>query len=570
MIIYNGQEDNNKDILLEKWGLEQVYSGEQMDDKPALSLFKNTACALELLHKHIVNDSRIVFHTDVDMDGFGSTYILKKFCEYLGSNNHILMINKEKEHGIMQKHADFFKIRQCADLMIITDSSTNNLNIIKQFNCDVLVIDHHELEHEEPLVGLCNDGIHRYVIVNNTIDNDSIEQDKAWALSNLKNKNYIRDIQEIASFKHDRNMSCAVVIYEILRVYAIILDKVELLENSKLIQWAGITLFTDVIDTLNERNQWYLDNTLMSTEVEVSLKIMMNQLNKFKYALDKTYIQYTFAPLINKAIRASKGSEALDIVINRPYEITKLKAYAKLQNDAIDKAIYIEEIDELSREKVKTARKFESNTIVLDTTSLDIHKNYNGVMAGRLSGDNHKSSAVFKQEADGLCKGSFRGVCKEVDYRQYFLDFDNNVKAQGHPGAFGFELKYEQLISIMNSISSIEKTNLENNKVFLTVGNMSPSEYGVYHIDDVTAFKRNGYVLKIATGNSKVITIDEILIRIRSSDIDLVDMKQTSNCTVYTYSAMGIKCKAFQEIKSAYCDIYLEFTNQIDAYIRNV
>ena len=60
-----------------------------------------------------------------------------------------------------------------------------------------------------------------------------------------------------------------------------------------LYQWAAITLITDVINTLNERNQWYLAKTMCNMEVEHSLSVMLQSINQFKASLDKSYIGYT-------------------------------------------------------------------------------------------------------------------------------------------------------------------------------------------------------------------------------------------------------------------------------------
>lgn len=129
---------------------------------------------------------------------------MKKTLEYLGSNNHLLLINKDKIHGIQQKHADYFKDKQIG-LMIITDSSSNEIQIIKQFNCDVLCIDHHELLHSE-LSGKCNNGENEFVIVNNTIDSTTYEEDILW----LQDSNYTK-------YEADSRMSCGLVVYELLR-----------------------------------------------------------------------------------------------------------------------------------------------------------------------------------------------------------------------------------------------------------------------------------------------------------------------------------------------------------------
>lgn len=553
-IIYNGSElPADYDFLMDKWELKSV-TGDIKPEKPPFCVFNNSTLALEMLKKHVDKNSKMCLHTDVDVDGIGTTYILKKALENLGSNNHILLINKDKVHGIQQKHVDYFKINPI-DLMIITDSSSNEIDIIKQFNCDVLCIDHHDLLHDD-LYGKCNDGVHEYIIVNNTIINKNQNRDNLW----LRSKN-ISAFEQLNEYVGDKDMSCGLVVYELLRLYCECFANPKLLENLMLYQWVGITLITDVINTLNERNQWYLYKTSFNMEVEPSLRIMMQAISSFKAKLDKSYIGYTFAPLINKAIRAGASNVALSTIINNPNGILNLHQYAKLQQEVIEKVCNVITVNEDTGARVLLPRKFTQPAISLDTGQFNVSPNYSGVIASRLSGDNGKNAAVYIMENE-LCRGSFRGKHKNVDYRSYFEKLDNNVYAQGHPGAFGFKLKPDQLKTLMDNISSIEPTGDE--KPWLTAGNMTPDEYGKYHITSMEEFKRQGYLWRIAIGNSKVTSNDEINIRVKASDVVL----KTTRGKLFIYDVLGMECKAFSLLEGNYFNIYAEYTNEINMFIR--
>lgn len=550
-IIHNNKiVPDDYDILLDKWKLAEVEDNSEIE-KPSLCIFNNTAYALDLLHKHIDENSTMVLHTDVDMDGIGTTYILKKTLENLGSNKHLLLINKEKEHGIMQKHVEFFKTRPI-DLLIVTDSSSNEIETIKQFSCDVLVIDHHDLIHND-LLGYCNDGVHRYVIVNNTIDNNSQEQDEKWLRS--KNTSAFNNLEK---YQGTKDMSCGLVMYELLRIYCECFSNPKLIENLMLYQWVGVTLFTDVINTLNKRNQWYLNKTIFSMDTEKTLKVLMNYINKFKASLDKSYIEYSFAPLINKAIRADAGSEALNYIINNPHDILKLKPYEEMQKQVLEKITVVK--DKTTGEA--HPRIFKESNIMLNISKEDIKPSYSGVIASRFVGDNNKNAAVYRVLDDGKCKGSFRGKYKEVDYRKYFANYSDDIYAQGHPGAFGFKTTQEQLNYLMNNIESIEPKGKQ--KPWLTLGHMREDEYGEYHIDSLEDFKKQGYLWRIAIGNSKVTSRDEITIRVKASDVVLKETKGK----IYIYNVLGMDCKAFKPLSGEYFDIYMEYTNELTMFIR--
>ena len=550
-ITHNGQVVTH-DILLEKWKTDSVC-GDRTVDKIPYCIFNNTSKALKLLNKHIHLNSTVCLHTDVDVDGIGTTYIMKKALEGLGSHNHVLLINNDKIHGIQQKHVEYFNNKYHIDLMLITDSSSNEIDIIKQFNCDVLCVDHHDLLHDD-LSGLCNDGVHEYVIINNTIENKKQEEDEIW----LRSKN-ISAFENLPHYNGDNDMSCGVVVYELLRLYCECFGNPKMIENMKLYQWAAITLFTDVINTLNDRNQWYLSKTIGSRELEYTLSVTMQKLNKYKSVIDKTYILYKFAPVINKAIRASNGNKALYTIVNTPDKIDELLKFAELQNNAISKAIMCEITQGNTTTTVE--RNFTTKTIQLDISKLDISPNYSGVIAGRLSGDNNKNTAVYIIEG-GMCKGSFRGRYQNVDYRAYFDYYKDYIYAQGHPTAFGFKLYKEDLDTIMSNLEKIEPE--VEDKPFLTAGNMTEDEKGVYHIDDINEFKRLGYLWRIAIGNSRVNSSDNINITVKASDVTLKESKGA----VYTYNVLGMECKAFKPLVGKYFNVYAEYSNQVDLYIR--
>lgn len=558
-IIHNGNIEALSDkILADKWKYKEVWgSGEAI--KPEYCFFDNCLTAIELLHKHIENRSRVILHADVDMDGVGTTYIMVKFLNYLGVSYTPLIINREKVHGIQKRQVDYININNAADLVIITDSSCNEIDTIKELNCDVLVIDHHDVDRDKEHVdkqGKCNDGVHDFVIVNNTVKNSNLELDKM-----LLNK-YNKPASEIISqFDGDKDMSCGLVVYELLRVYCLCFADEKLLENSRLYQWVGVTLFTDVIDTLNLRNQWYMDHTVFSRELEITLSHTLACLNKFKCTLDKSYIQYTLAPLVNKAIRAGASSEALDIIINNPLSINDLRRFGETQKEAIDKVLTTKYIGEMGIETT-AVRRFGQGDILLDITNCGVSPNYTGVIASKLAGENNKNAAVFIVTSDGICEGSFRGRNKDVEYRNYFED--KGVYAQGHSGAFGFKATKEELSKLMIGVRSLEKE--VDTRPYITAGNMTPSEYGVYHIQDINEFKSNGYVWKIAIGNAKVTTSDEIYIRVKTEQATL----KATRGKLFIYEVLGIECKAFSNITTEYADVYLEYTNEITAYIREV
>lgn len=530
------------EAIYNKWKSKTV-TGEQPSKQQQIIGFINSVKALEMLKKHLDRGSLIAIHCDVDLDGIGSGYIARRFISCNSQTSPICVINQGKKHGIEQKHCDFFN-KTPVGLMLIVDSSSNELEYIKQFNCDVLVVDHHEVDHNE-FSGFTNDGKHEFIIVNNTIDNFDNDFTNKWLKSNNQNTNVI-----IEDYKADYEMSCGVVLYELLRLFQEAYKVGSLLENMLLYQWAGVTLFTDAIPMLNERNQWYIDNTVHSRFVEPTLGIMLNELNKFSVTLDKSFINYKLAPTFNKAIRANANAEALTIVMERPYNVKYLERYKEQQELAINEALNIAEIKE--------------NYSLVNITNTEINPNYTGVIAGRILDDSKKNTVAFVVN-NGIAEGSFRGRSSNVDYRRSFNSYfeDNRIIAQGHKQAFGFKVEYKYLEEIMTRLIELEG-DVTFDKAYLTAGNLPDSLKGQYHIDDIDAFKKQGGLMMIAIGNSKVASDEQILITVHSSEAKLIEQ----HGKLYYYDVLGLTCKAFEEIKVGMINIYPEYSKSIEFYIK--
>lgn len=506
------------EALHHKWG-NSVVTGDMTAMEPEIAEFKHSDKAVEILRKHFNQSKNIAIHCDVDMDGIGSGYIMGKFMGNQTDIKPLYIINKEKVHGIQQKHADLFATKKI-DLLIIVDSSSNELEIIKQFNCDVVVIDHHELGHEE-LCGKTNSG-HDFVIVNNTISNGDI-------------------------FQADDKMSCGVVVYELLRLYSRTYEVGKVLEHLRLFQWAGVTLLTDAILLNTPRNQWYMEKTVHSREIESTLYSLLVSLNKYKILLDRSVINYTIAPVINKAVRAGHSGEALTTVIFNPSDVEKLLIYGKEQDSAV----------ELS---VKYAVEQESY-IYVNLTDLGINRNYAGVIAGKLCGSKGKNAIVYVVN-NGVAEGSFRGRKSAADYRTIIDSFDDTTWAQGHKAAFGFKMTVEKIDAVMNELRVVE-SQLDSG-YYLTAGKLNEINPGKFTITDMDEFKRQGGLVRLSIGNSKLSNEEQIMITVSTSDVRLEEIRGK----LYIYNVLGLSCKAFAPISTEVVDIYAEYSKQIDCYIK--
>lgn len=505
------------DFLNDRYKNLDMLLGDNDGYEPELVTFRNSNLAAKLLDKYLYNDSSIVIHADVDFDGIGSAYEIYKYFSLRGKPNEKLRlcINKDKEHGIGNgnKAVNYFNKYDDA-LIIIVDSSSNNIEHIKQINHDVLVIDHHELSVDtNELTGKTVGG--QYCVVSNMIDSDP-------------------------------DMSCGMVIYELLRYYQHTRGLDGEIERNKLYQWAVCTLFTDVINTDTKRNLYYINKAFTDSLIEENLRIMLDQVTRGG-SLNKSNIGFQLAPCFNRAIRAGKASEALKIAVNYPNRLKELLIYKQYQKELLNG---IED----------KASEFTRYTYIDLTPFENISKAYSGITAGKLLDRYKKTSIAYKVTPDGIAKGSFRGLYEEIDYRHIMLEL--GMIAEGHKGAFGFQIPLEHLNEIMEKVTDVER-DIERVEYL-----MSPRANGrcKHRIKDMDAFKKEGNIWKIGVINSKISGGYGNLNLICSlSEVQLVE----EFAKYKTYNVDGLSCIAFEEICSPLVEIYAEYGDELKLYLRN-
>lgn len=487
-----------------------MYGGEM--PYPGITGIVNIEEAMRVLEKHNNRDTLSFFHCDVDMDGMSNGYIAKKFFgnTQMGYNAHFV-INKERKHGI-----DFEKVNNInsysPDLVVILDSSSSNIEEIELFNCDVIVVDHHELEVDyEDLTGKTLGG--EYVIVTN------------MALPNDENDSHA--------------MSGCMVLYALLREYAskVGLDKV--FDHLKLDQWVAITLYSDVVSLHNARNQWFINRLLINKGLENGIDTITDSLRVGR--IDKSTINFKISPLINSTVRGGDSKKALSMILENQKEIYKLEDYRQAQQEIMERAC--EDLVE------------EEYFIYRDITNIDVSPAYAGVIASRISNEYQMCTFVFRREGD-KCIGSFRGKDPMIDYRKALKNM--GALARGHKGAFGLEVVNDHMIDNLNKACCIEYTNNRFISMGLKYG-------GLYHIDSMLDFKRSQNLIKLALLNTRSTSMEEINI-IYMGNIELVEEYEKYKI----YKVDGLECIAFEEITTNEKLIYVEFTTEIRAYIRNL
>ena len=109
-------------------------------------LLKNMGEGLEMLHKHIKNNSKIHILIDVDADGITSAGMMYLYIKDINPDIEITYsMNEGKKHGIILEGLTKYKY----NIIIVPDAGSNDIKQCKELasqGIDVLVLDHHDID----------------------------------------------------------------------------------------------------------------------------------------------------------------------------------------------------------------------------------------------------------------------------------------------------------------------------------------------------------------------------------------------------------------------------------------
>lgn len=122
------------------------YLNTSSSDVNSFNNLENIDKAVDLLKKHLENDSNILFQVDSDVDGYTSSAVGWNYIREKYPNAKLNFVNHSgKQHGISVNFSE--KLDTVYDLVIVPDAGTNDFEahqILANKGIDVLVLDHHD------------------------------------------------------------------------------------------------------------------------------------------------------------------------------------------------------------------------------------------------------------------------------------------------------------------------------------------------------------------------------------------------------------------------------------------
>jgi len=332
-----------------------------------------------------------------DNDGVTANGVLYLYLRNFTTNIKYVFHQRNDGHGVIPDNVPF----DC-DLLIIVDSSTNSVEECKELKerCDVIVLDHHSQEFENPYATIVNSTTHGYP--NKHLSGSAIAYKFCKAMDEKMDCDIADDYLDLASIG---------LIGDMMR-----LDQ---LENRYIVE-KGLEL-------------------IKQRQGNLGIRLLFDKLLKQAEPTSES-ISFYISPCINSVIRLDNIYLIFELLICE---------YEDDANEIIDKVIDINEkrksvSDDIfkymqSNDMIDLSNKI----IVIDMTDSGYDRNIYGLVANKVMKEYNKP-CLFGAVYDGIFRGSARCPSEGINFR---ADLNNSGLFKGN---FGHSLAFGSSFDINN------------------------------------------------------------------------------------------------------------------------
>lgn len=496
--------------LLKERGVEDTEALLNLSDEMLCTpkKFNNMQKGLDMLFKHLENNSTIAILVDQDCDGYTSSAFT--YCELQKLNKDCelkYIVHKTKTHGIKLNEIEE-QTNYEFDLLIIPDASSSDEKYCKiineEHNKDILILDHHEFDKD--------------------FTNDKI------VIINCKDGSY-----------ENTTLAGVGVVYKFFHFYEELTDTP--FYSDSLLDLVAIGCIGDSMDLKNlETRRLCLKGLDLFNSGNGNLfiqKIVERAKERIGDKLTITKVGWNIAPLINAVARIGKFEEKVDmfkaligVKETRTYQ-PRRKKKTDPKPEPIEQSLqeYMarvltnvkgrqdKKVRTQSEELIKIIKDNEldkRNKVIMLNVTETLDQAFTGYVAGKIASYFKRPVLLLRENKnDKIMGGSGRNYSKfELDnFKDFLLDTDSFNDCAGHDNAFGVDV----------DINKLEEVQQEINK---RLSNVSIED--VYHVDYAIPMGRlrPKHILQIGKfedlwGNG----LDEPLFAITDVYVNLEDIK---------------------------------------------
>jgi single-stranded-DNA-specific exonuclease len=369
---------------------------------------KNIKEASEKILDALIKGLKIVISADCDTDGIMSTGMMVRFLSQFSDNVTYIYSQRSKGHGIEHQ---LESVPDDTDLLIILDSSSNSVKAckaLKKKGIDIIILDHHQVEVENP-----------YAL-----------------LVNPQNDDY-----------PNKSISGAGVTFKTMQVMD---EKLGSDTVWDYIDLCAIGMYADMMDMSVMENRFIVKEGLKNIK-NPGIRAILDVKNNNIEDVNSQTIGFTIAPMINGSARMEKIELALELVICDDYKQCLFLA---------------EEIDKLNEKRKKITKQLTEQYMETIDRELKViiaiddqaSKSFNGLVATKLA-DEFKRPAMVMRSYKGSLQGSYRNYA-DFNMQAFLRGCKDVLEAEGHTFAGGVKMfmkNYPNFLDYINvALANVE------------------------------------------------------------------------------------------------------------------
>lgn len=429
-----------EDILKLK-GIEDINSflNPTIKNTESELLFDNIEKARDVFVKHIEDKSIIDLLVDCDVDGFTSASNIYQYIKRINPNIEIrCFIHRGKIHGLSE-----FVDSMCEDdskLIIVPDAGSGDSKecekLIKNGK-DVIILDHHSIDASD----------NPAIVVNNQLSNKVTDKAMTgvgitYKFTKLLDKyygvNYADDYLDLVALGMIGDRADTIN----LQTRYLILKGLEQIRNK--------VNKNKLISVLVDAQMYSMNNKITINGIGFYVCPLMNSMIRLGEYEDKCYMFEALCNSDKMLDRKVRGKGVVNMTIQE-YVLKACQSSNRKQKKITEEsaAVLSEEIKKFNMDKLP---------ILVCNARDDVDSNSTGLIANRLADQYQRPCLLMRRKGD-ICKGSGRGSdkCEILDFNQWCKDTGLFNKVEGHPGAFGCEINFENTNKLFSLLSTMRK-----------------------------------------------------------------------------------------------------------------
>lgn len=386
-------------------------------------LLDNMREGAQMLMRHVSNNDKTLLWFDVDLDGYSSGAAFLNYFHYLFptfiENSVSYQTNEGKKHGLILDN-----IPEGIKFIIMPDAGSNNIEecqvLKEQRNIDILILDHHECDNQNPYACVINNQMCDYP--NKTLSGVGIVYKFCQYFDSLLGTDYANNIIDLVA----------------LGMIADVMD-LRNFETKRIIDMGLSHITNPFFQTMVLKQEYSLKGEITPIGIAFYIVPFVNAVARIgkpqeKLLIFESLLDYKGNEMIPSTKRGCKGQEETRAE-QACRTASNIKAHQQKERDkAIEIIEQIIEEQDLLKNKILAVRLDKEHSI---------NRALTGLCANILMGKYKRPVLLLSQTEDEngrICwEGSGRNVghSKFENFREFLRESGYVMYSEGHNNAFG-------------------------------------------------------------------------------------------------------------------------------------